>query len=419
MIPTFREVLDEAGAILRKVGALGAILVDVSPLARVERGYGGAAYQALRAQIDPVLVAVREQVRAGDLLTRDEREGDRFLLLLSPPRQMDAPFRVSDLRRLAERVEEFVGPRVARLAAPYLREQPRVEVGYGLVLHSPLESDERQVLRVLEDATECAELRRRQRERKEREALFEIIHNRKIWTVFQPIVDMHSSEIMGHEGLSRGPRGGDLQSPLVLFGVAGRQGLLEELERACRRQIFADWGHMDASGRLFINTIPATVRDSSFLGRGVLDYLGKDIAPQQVTLEITEREIIANLNLYREAMQSFLDMGFTFAIDDVGAGYSGLETMATLGASYFKIDMGLVRDVHEKRVGQQVIKAIIELGSEAGAIVIAEGVECKEEAAALKDLGVRFAQGYYYGYPVDPHAASATAASRGVAASGS
>jgi EAL domain-containing protein (putative c-di-GMP-specific phosphodiesterase class I) len=120
--------------------------------------------------------------------------------------------------------------------------------------------------------------------------------------------------------------------------------------------------------------------------------------------------MIENLNLYREAMHSFLDLGFSFAIDDVGAGYSGLETMANLGASYFKIDMALVRDVHQKKVSQQVVKAILDMGTGVGAIVIAEGIETAEEAEALQALGVRYAQGYYYGRPQDPYAAAPQAA---------
>ena len=86
----------------------------------------------------------------------------------------------------------------------------------------------------------------------------------------------------------------------------------------------------------------------------------------------------------------------------MGAGYSGLETMANLGASYFKIDMALVRDVHQKRVSQQVVKAILDMGTGVGAIVIAEGIETAEEAEALQALGVRYAQGYYFGRPQDP-----------------
>ena len=148
--------------------------------------------------------------------------------------------------------------------------------------------------------------------------------------------------------------------------------------------------------------MPATVRDTSFLGRGVLDYLGPTLSPRFVTLEITEGQVIANINLYREAMHSFTELGFTFAIDDLGAGYSGLETLATLGASYLKIDMGLVRDVHQKRVNQQVVKAILELGAGVGATVIAEGIETKEEAETLRGIGLRYAQGYLFGRPRDP-----------------
>jgi EAL domain-containing protein (putative c-di-GMP-specific phosphodiesterase class I) len=147
--------------------------------------------------------------------------------------------------------------------------------------------------------------------------------------------------------------------------------MTEELERACRRQAFVDWEIFGAPGRLFVNPVPATVRDSSFLGRGVLDYLGPRLSPRLMTLEINERQVIENLNLYREAMHAFLDLGFTFAIDDVGAGYSGLETMANLGASYLKIDMGLVRDA-PKRVSQQIVRAIPDMAGGVGAAVIAE-----------------------------------------------
>jgi EAL domain-containing protein (putative c-di-GMP-specific phosphodiesterase class I) len=180
--------------------------------------------------------------------------------------------------------------------------------------------------------------------------------------------------------------------------------LTEELERSCRRQAFVDWEVFGAPGRLFINTVPATVRDTTFAGRGVLDFLGPRLSPQSVTLEINERHVIENLNLYREAMHSFIELGFTFAIDDVGSGYSGLETMATLGASYFKIDMGLVRDVHQKRVSQQVVKAILDLGEGVGATVIAEGIQTKQEADALVEIGVRYGQGYFYSRPQDPYA---------------
>jgi EAL domain-containing protein (putative c-di-GMP-specific phosphodiesterase class I) len=73
------------------------------------------------------------------------------------------------------------------------------------------------------------------RNRNQREYLIEIILNRRIWTAFQPLVELPSGKVMGYEGLSRGPRGSDVESPAALFGMAARHGLTEELERACRR----------------------------------------------------------------------------------------------------------------------------------------------------------------------------------------
>jgi EAL domain-containing protein (putative c-di-GMP-specific phosphodiesterase class I) len=403
-IPTFREVQGEIGDQLRAQGYLAAVLVDLGPLARIERSFGGATFQGLRQQVDPLLEEMADRFRQDDLLTRDEREGDRFLLFLAGPRQSGTRFRSSTLHGLVERVEEYVNPRVSRLTLPYLREKPRVGVGYGVVLWSPLESPERQILRLVDDAAASAGMRKQLRDRDQRERLLEIIQNREIWTAFQPIIELETGGVMGWEGLSRGPRGSDIELPLALFGLSGRHGVTEELERACRRQAFVDWKALDRDGRLFINTVPATVRDTSFLGRGVLDYLGSDLSPREVTLEITERSVIDNLNLYREAMHEFTDLGFTFAIDDVGAGYSGLETVATLKPAYLKIDMSLVRDVHQKKVSRQVVKAILEMGDGLGAMVIAEGVETREEADALADIGVQWVQGYLFARPVDPYA---------------
>jgi EAL domain-containing protein (putative c-di-GMP-specific phosphodiesterase class I) len=403
-IPTFREVQDDITAQLREHGFLAAILVDLGALATIEKSFGGAAFRALRAQIDPLLEEMQERFRQDDILTRDEREGDRFLLFLSGPRKGETPFRSENLRKLADRVEDYLNPRVGRLTLPYLKERPVLAAGYGLVLWSPLESPERQVLRLVDDAVACAEMRSRVREREQRERLLEIIQNREVWTAFQPIVELEAGRVMGWEGLSRGPRGSDLELPVMLFGRAGRYGVTEELERACRRQAFVDWQVFRQPGRLFVNTVPATVRDPSFLGRGVLDYLGPELAPNAVTLEITEQRVIDNLNLYREAMHAFTDLGFSFAIDDMGAGYSNLETVAVLKPAYLKIDIALVRDVHQKKVSQQVVKAILDLGDALGATVIAEGIQAREEVEALRGLGVTWGQGYFYARPVDPYA---------------
>ena len=112
LIPTFREVQDDITAMLRQQGYLAAILVDLSPLAHIEKSFGGAAFRSLREQVDPLLPSMRERFRQDDFVTRDEREGDRFLLFLSGPRRGDTPFRSETLRKLVARVEEYLNPRV-------------------------------------------------------------------------------------------------------------------------------------------------------------------------------------------------------------------------------------------------------------------------------------------------------------------
>ena len=317
-IPAFLDVTADVVAALRRRGGLAMVFIDLADLERVERSFGPAAYDAVRAQIDPLMAEVRERVRPDDILACDGREGDRFFLFLTGERP--SGFSADEMRRLADRIDDLVAPRVARLTLAFSRERTAVHVGYAFVIFSPLANPVRQLQRLIDEARQSAAFRRALRENKQREDLIEIIHNRRIWTAFQPIVEIQARKVMGHEALARGPRGTDLEPPMSLFATAARHGLLEELERSCRCQTFQDWDVFGGVGRLFINTVPATVRDPSFMGHGIIDALGPNLSPRLVTLEITERQVIENLNLYREAMHTFIEMGFSFAIDDLGAG---------------------------------------------------------------------------------------------------
>jgi EAL domain-containing protein (putative c-di-GMP-specific phosphodiesterase class I) len=98
-------------------------------------------------------------------------------------------------------------------------------------------------------------------------------------------------------------------------------------------------------------------------------------------------------------MAYFTDLGMSFAVDDVGAGYSGLESIAKLKPTYLKIDTSLVRDVHVNVVNRAMVKAIIALGHGIGARVIAEGIHNEEEMQVLRALDVDFGQGYHLARP--------------------
>ena len=157
-VANLRESQGEIGERFRKHGGLGALLVDMTPLARIERSFGGDAYSVLRSQLEDMMIELRKQVREDDVLARDDRHSERFVLFLSQPREEGAGLAVADLKGLADRIEEFVAPRVGRLTLPYLRERPSVDVGYAFHIHSPLENDERQILRLLKDPQLAARL---------------------------------------------------------------------------------------------------------------------------------------------------------------------------------------------------------------------------------------------------------------------
>jgi len=93
-------------------------------------------------------------------------------------------------------------------------------------------------------------------------------------------------------------------------------------------------------------------------------------------------------------------MGFALAIDDLGAGYNSLAVLADTNPQYIKIDMQLVRNMHNEPRKQRLVSLLRSSGAELGAKVIAEGVETAGEAQALLDSGIRWMQGYYYAMPV-------------------
>src|SRR5512147_933051 len=115
-IPTFRETQAEIAVQMRDQGYLAVVLVDLGALAQIEKSFGGAVFRSLREQVDPLLEEMRERFRSDDVLTRDESEGDRFLFFLGASRRGETALRADSLRKLVDRVEEYLTPRVARLA---------------------------------------------------------------------------------------------------------------------------------------------------------------------------------------------------------------------------------------------------------------------------------------------------------------
>lgn len=408
-LASYRDNFDQIKHMLFQNRSLALLYIDASRLSQIEQDYGSVIYEEVLGIVTDLILNMKGvQTRQDDLVTVNEKHGDIFLLFLSQKRQ-ELPFGQGDLERLADRIHTYLSREIYQMTSNYLRGRPKLGIGYSLVLYNPLIKEERLILKLIDEARRMAQVQAYRYEVKDKERLQEIILKENVTTVFQPIVDLRRKTVLGYEALSRGPAGTELESPYMLFDIATESDLLFELDRLCRRKALLAARVLDPSYMLFVNTLPMTIRDPEFRGKFMIDFLeGINLPPSRIVLEITERLAIENYSLFLEAMHYFTDIGFAVAVDDMGAGYSGLEKIVHLKPHYLKFDLLMVRDIHISFVKREMLKAMLSLAANVDVRVIAEGIETKEELATLLELGIEFGQGFLFSpgraEPPPPHA---------------
>lgn len=230
--------------------------------------------------------------------------------------------------------------------------------------------------------------------------LLDLIQNRWLTAVFQPIIDVHQGYVLGFEGLVRGPLGSPLHSPVELFSVARQCDEVVVLEYWCRRVVLESFVKLGLPGKLFLNISPdVLLHCDSATGETLhcVEELG--LRPDQVIIEITENAPTQNYKMLRDATQRYRNLGFEIAIDDLGEGFSGLRLWSEIRPNYVKIDQHFIRSIHLDPVKLQFARSIQEMASKSGARVIAEGIETQAELMAVRNLGIAFGQGYHIARP--------------------
>jgi len=400
-LPPYHHHLSEVAQEVSERGSQGLVVIDASPLATIEDEYGIAAYEEVRKRLLATLQEQRgKDYRQEDILALDRPRGLRFLLFLARKRRRALPTSGADLRIVQSRLQTSVVPNLARCAFPYRKNAPAIEVGYAMAVYNPLIHTERLVRSAFREALRMAHHLRMVEYYLVRDRLLDIILRERVITAYQPIMNIATRQVLGFEALSRGPRGSGLEGADALFGAATDHHLVVELDRLCRRRALLSSGRIPTNAKIFVNTLPATIRDPQFRGRALIEFLDlAQVSPDRIVIEITEKLVIDNYTLFREAMAYFTDLGMSFAVDDVGSGYSGLESIARLKPTFLKIDIALVRDVHISLVNREMVKALISMGKGIGAEVIAEGIQTEGEAEVLQEMGVDWGQGYLLARP--------------------
>lgn len=218
-----------------------------------------------------------------------------------------------------------------------------------------------------------------------------------LWMAMQPIVATNNRGVYGYEALVRTTEP-TLPHPGAFFDAAERLGRLHDLGRAIRAAVARVGASAPGSSLLFVNLHPRDLLD---------DDLFDPAAPltamaHRVVLEITERASLDEIRDARQRVARLRALGFQIAVDDLGAGYAGLTSFTLFEPQVVKLDMSLVRDVNNARIKRELIHSMTTLCHELGMLVVAEGVETREERDTLVDLGCDLLQGYLLARPGAP-----------------
>ena len=215
-----------------------------------------------------------------------------------------------------------------------------------------------------------------------------------LWMAFQPIVSWADHSVFGYEALVRTDDPA-LPLPDTLLAAAERLFRLSDLGRVIRGRSASAMASIPAGTALFVNLHARDLLDDSLLSADA----ALSMYASRVVLEVTERAGLDQVKDVRQRVASLRALGFRVAIDDLGAGYAGLNSFAYLEPDIVKIDMALVRDVDKEPTKQKLIGSMAKLCADLGIMVVAEGIERREERDVLIDLGCDLLQGYLFARP--------------------
>lgn len=397
-LPQLPAVLHDVRVLLESLGYLGVLLIDLSDFDRIELEFGRRSYNVLLRDLAQDLTEVARVVTGSDdFLSVVAPYGEEFVLFLEGPRNGSlSPHALEDV------VEELwvnFQPKLARRVAPFGHDG-RARLGYSLALSNASLQTERLIYRSIDEARRVAGFHEKRMTNRARETVRDILLNRRVNILFQPIVKLDGTSVCGYEALARGPRESAVHTPRELFDLARSANLLGELWMSCLDLTIARASQCPDERSLFINVTPSLLHDD-YVEDCILRAEDAGVPPERFVLELSEQTAVQNYELLHRKLEGPRERGVRVAIDDLGTGYSNLNQIMRLDPEYLKVDMSLVRGVDEDGAKQALIGSLLQVGDSLGCNVIAEGIETVHERDTLGELGVELAQGFLYAIPTE------------------
>ena len=213
---------------------------------------------------------------------------------------------------------------------------------------------------------------------------------------FQPIVDVQARTVFAHAALVRGTTGEPAASVLSQVTADNRYSF----DQACREKAIRFAGALDLQSHLSINFLPNAIYRPEVCIRSTLQAARQHGFPVgRIIFETVEGEQVNDGKWLAEILGEYKRIGFKTAIDDFGAGFAGLNLLADFQPDIVKLDMALVRGIDQNLPRRTIVSGVVSICQQLGIEVIAEGIETRDEAQCLADLGIRLMQGYWFARP--------------------
>jgi len=213
---------------------------------------------------------------------------------------------------------------------------------------------------------------------------------------FQPIVDVQARRVFAHEALVRGPAGEPASSVLSRVTADNRYSF----DQACREKAIRIAASLNLESHLSINFLPNAIYRPEVCIRSTLQAAARHGFPvERIIFETVEGEQVSDGKWLAEILSEYKRIGFKTAIDDFGAGFAGLNLLADFQPDMVKLDMALIRGIDHSPARRAIVAGVVSICGQLAIEVIAEGIETRDEAQCLSDLGIRLMQGYWFGRP--------------------
>ncbi|ABW26951.1 EAL domain-containing protein [Acaryochloris marina] len=213
---------------------------------------------------------------------------------------------------------------------------------------------------------------------------------------FQPIVNLGNGTIFAQEALVRGLNNESAASILSQVTDQSRY----RFDQACRVRAIQLAAELGIQSMVSINFLPNAVYQPDLCIRTTIETAKQCNFPlNKILFELTEVEKVKDYAHVRAIIEHYQKLGFKTALDDFGAGYSGLNFLADFQPDFIKLDMALIRNIDQDKGRQAIVRGIIQVCRELAIEPIAEGIETEAELAVLKQMDIQLFQGYYFAKP--------------------